>query len=175
MGENMNSSLSHCKSNSDLKTQCRSNASYVKLSGDNLNEEGCEMQNLELAAQNEIFSWSQEDEDNRKGSLTSINIECPINKFENEENFEEIGGISFNAEAIDSPFANDSYSDKDSVSFADHLSYENTYDDLCMKDYTEKVGGFDLLDLSDDNNDDTNAIYDFELDIGMHARKTIVN
>lgn len=175
--ENMSSCLNDCKEISDRKTQCRSKASFEKLGNSEEIEGGFEIQqNLQLAARNEIFSWSENDEENRKGSLTSIIIEDPLNKFGADE-FDQNIGITFDPEEVMcSPRAFDSYSEQESVSLAEELSVYNDYSEYNndFKVEYEGADGFELLNLSE-NNDDESAIYDFELELGMHARKTIKN
>jgi len=92
-------------------------------------------------------------------------------KMENEEeNFVEIGGITFNNQEFADEDDCDNFSYKDSVSF-DNTSVlgEEEEDRLIFHNSKES----DFLDLSDENIIEERG-YDFEYEFGMQARKTLI-
>jgi len=105
----------NCKSADSIDTDCNSQKSEPKtLSLRNISVNMSDIEDFQVPARNEIFSWEQTQagDGDRKDSVTSINVEEPVAKFENANQTQYQ-----DANAID-VFSNDdfsSYCDSDHV------------------------------------------------------------
>lgn len=168
-----NSSIKR-KMSADILTQCETQIKCVSNNEFVVGRLGMEV--FQEDAQHQIFSW--ESDDSRKTSLTSLNIEDPITKFDNQANL--MCGIDFaNMEPEQLSHSRednfDCYSNKGSISLgANELSDE----ELCglghVKMSDELKGGYDFFDLCVENSFDTNSLYAFEMELtGIQPSKAM--